>query len=168
MIVSLIVAKAENNAIGKNNDLIWHLPYDMNFFKTTTKGHHVIMGRKNFESIPEKYRPLPGRPNIVVTTQDAYEANGATIVSTIEEGLEIAKQANDDEPFIIGGGQIYKYAIDNGMVDKLYITFVHESFDADVYFPEVDLTKWQKTSELFHPKDEKHAHGFTICAFEMP
>lgn len=165
MIVSLIVAKAENNAIGKDNDLIWHLPDDMAFFKDTTKGHYVIMGRKNYDSIPEKYRPLPGRPNVIVTSNKDFTASDCDVVSSIEEGLALAKTKGETEAFVIGGGQIYGYALKQNLIDKLYITFVHESFDGDVYFPEVDWQKWQKTSEIFHPTDEKHDHSFTICEF---
>lgn len=165
MIVSLIVAKAENNAIGKNNDLIWHLPDDMKFFSNTTKGHYVIMGRKNYDSIPLKYRPLPARPNVIVTQQKDFTAENCDVVNTIEAGLELAKKNGETEAFVIGGGQIYKTALEKNLVDKLYLTFVHESFDADVYFPEIDLTKWDKTSEVFHPTDDKHPHSFTICSY---
>jgi dihydrofolate reductase len=165
MIVSLIVAKAENNAIGKDNDLIWHLPDDMKFFSNTTKGHYVIMGRKNYDSIPLKYRPLPARPNVIVTQQQNFTAENCDVVNTIEAGLELAKTNGETEAFIIGGGQIYKTSLDKGLIDKLYLTFVHESFDADVYFPEIDLTKWDKVSEVFHGTDEKHPHSFTIKAY---
>ena len=108
MKVSLIVAVAENGVIGKDNDLIWHLPKDMRFFKETTMGHHVIMGRKNFESIPHKYRPLPDRTNIVITRQSEYKAEGCIVVNSVETALEIAKNNGDIEHFIIGGGQIYR------------------------------------------------------------
>lgn len=165
MITSLIVAKAENNAIGKDNDLIWHLPDDMAFFKTTTRGHYVIMGRKNYESIPTKYRPLPGRPNIIVTSNSDYKADGCDIVNSIEEGLNIAKLNQEEEAFIIGGGQIYKDALNKNLIDKMYITFVHKSFDADVYFPDVNWEEWKKENEVFHPKDENHEFSFTIITF---
>lgn len=167
MIVSLIVAKAENNAIGKDNDLIWHLPDDMAFFKNTTKGRYVIMGRKNFDSIPPKYRPLPGRPNIIVTSNNSFKAENCDVVNSIEEAILLAKKAGEKEAFVIGGGQIYKYALEKNLIDKLYITFVHESFEADVFFPEIDWKKWKKTSELFHPTDGKHKNSFTICTFEQ-
>ena len=165
MIVSLIVAKAENNAIGKDNDLIWHLPDDMKFFSNTTKGHYVIMGRKNYDSIPLKYRPLPARPNVIVTQQQNFIAENCDVVNTIEAGLELAKKNNETEAFIIGGGQIYRKSLDAGLIDKLYLTYVHESFDADVYFPDIDLTKWQQVSEVFHGTDGKHPHSFTICGY---
>ena len=103
MIVSIIVAAAENGAIGKDNDLIWRFPNDTQFFKETTLGHHVIMGRKNFESIPHKYRPLPNRVNIIVTRQDNYTAEECTVVNSIKSALELAKKNGESEAFIIGG-----------------------------------------------------------------
>ena len=129
MKVSLIVAVAENGVIGKDNDLIWHLPKDMRFFKETTMGHHVIMGRKNFESIPHKYRPLPDRTNIVITRQSEYKAEGCVVVNSIEAALEVAKQNGDHEPFIIGGGQIYKITLENNLVDRIYLTKIYHAFD---------------------------------------
>ena len=113
MIVSLIVAVSENKVIGKDNDLVWNLPTDMKFFKDTTKNHFVIMGRRNYESIPSKFRPLPNRTNVIVSRQEKLEAEGCIVVDSIEKAIELAKVAKDQEPFIIGGGQIYKYAIDN-------------------------------------------------------
>lgn len=166
MKVSLIVAKAENEAIGKNNDLIWHLRDDMRYFSNTTKGHHVIMGRMNYDSIPEKYRPLPDRTNIIVTRNPEFLVEDCISVNSIELGLQIAKEEGDDEAFIIGGGQIYKTALDRDLVDKLYITYVHHEFDADVFFPEYDKAKWKKTSEIFHPKDEKHEYAFSFVTYE--
>ena len=139
MKVSLIVAVSENYVIGKDNDLIWHLPKDMRFFKETTTGHHVIMGRKNFESIPHKFRPLPNRTNIVITRQLDYKAEGCVVVNSIEEALKVAKRNGDDEAFIIGGGQIYKLAIDAGLVDRIYLTKVHHCFDGDTIFPELNF-----------------------------
>ena len=135
MIVSLIVAVSENGVIGKDNDLIWHLPKDMRFFKETTMGHHVIMGRKNFESIPHKYSPLPNRTNVIITRQADYIAEGCVGVNSVEAALEIAKQNGDTEPFIIGGGQIYKIALENNLVDRIYLTKIHHTFDGDTFFP---------------------------------
>src|ERR1035437_7885391 len=106
--ISIIVAVAENNVIGKDNSLIWHLPADMKYFKEKTSGHCVITGRKNYESIPAKFRPLPNRTNIVITRQANFKALGATVVSSIEEAIEKAKQRGDTEIFIIGGAEIYK------------------------------------------------------------
>ena len=134
MKVSLIVAVAKNGVIGKDNDLIWSLPKDMRFFKETTLGHCVIMGRKNFESIPERFRPLPNRINVIITRQSDYQAEGCVVVNSLENALEIAQHNGDEEPFIIGGGQIYKLALDRNLVDKIYLTKVHYSFEGDTFF----------------------------------
>ena len=159
MKVSLIVAVSENGVIGKNNDLIWHLPNDMRFFKETTMGHHVIMGRKNFESIPHKYRPLPNRTNIIVTRQTDYKAQGCVVVNSVEAALEVAKQNGDSEPFIIGGGQIYKLALEAKMIDKIYLTKVHHSFDGDTFFPELN-SDWKEVSKVENKADEKHSYDY--------
>ena len=135
MKVSLIVAVSENGVIGKDNDLIWHLPKDMRFFKNTTMGHHVIMGRKNFESIPHKFRPLPNRINVVITRQTTYKAGGCMVVNSVDDALQIAKHNGEEEAFIIGGGQIYKLALEANLVDKVYLTKVHHSFEGDTFFP---------------------------------
>lgn len=142
MIRSIIVAISENNGIGNDNDLLWHLPSDMKFFRKTTLGHCVITGRKNYESIPEKYRPLTKRTNIVVTRNANYKAEGAVVKNSIEEALEFAKSENESEVFIIGGGQIYKEAMENNFIDKMYITHVANSYDADTFFPEIELSNW--------------------------
>lgn len=164
MKVSLIVAAAENNVIGKDNDLIWHLPKDMRFFKSSTTGHHVIMGRKNFESIPEKYRPLPNRTNVVITRQADYTAEGCVVVNSLESALELAKQSKDDEPFIIGGGQIYKLALEANLVDKIYLTRVHQSFDGDTFFPALK-EGWKEINREDHEADEKHACAFSFITY---
>ena len=165
MKVSLIVAVSENGVIGKDNDLIWHLPNDMRFFKETTMGHHVIMGRKNFESIPHKYRPLPDRTNIVITRQSGYKAEGCIVVNSVEAALEITKNNGDIEPFIIGGGQIYKIALENNLADRIYLTKVHHSFEGDTFFPELN-TDWKEMERIDHKADEKHAHDFSFLTFK--
>jgi len=162
MIVSLIVAIAENNVIGKDNDLIWHLPKDMAFFKSRTLGHHVISGRKNYESIPKRFRPLKDRVNIIVTRQKDYKEEGCLIVHSIEEGIELAKKNGEKECFIIGGGQIYKSVIENDLVDQLYITHVKETFEGDTYFPEFDASKWKEEVLFSHSRDEKNKHSFIV------
>lgn len=164
MKVSLIVAVAENGVIGKDNDLIWHLPKDMRFFKETTSGHHVIMGRKNFESIPKKYRPLPNRTNIVITRQADYAAEGCVVVNSLEAALAIAKSNGDNEPFIIGGGQIYKLALEGNLVNKVYLTRVHQSFDGDTFFPELS-EEWKAIESIDHQADEKHACAFSFITY---
>ena len=165
MVVSLIVAVSENKVIGKDNDLVWHLPTDMKFFKDTTKGHFVIMGRRNYESIPHKYRPLPNRTNVIVTRQDDYKAEGCLVVNSVEEAIELAQKAGDIEPFIIGGGQIYKYAIDNNLVDRVYLTKVHTEIDGDTYFDDLD-DSWKLVHTDLHSSDEKHPFAFTFQTFE--
>ena len=165
MKVSIIAAVAENGAIGRDNDLIWDLPDDMAFFQRSTKGHHVITGRLNYESIPEKYRPLPHRDNVVVTRNPAYPAPGAQVVVTLEEGITLAEKAGEEHAFIIGGGQIYSLALENDVVDELLITHVHSSFDAHVFFPEIDPTIWRADEALFHPQDAKHDHAFTYTRY---
>lgn len=165
MIVSLIVAVSENGVIGKDNDLIWHLPKDMKFFKDTTIGHHVIMGRKNFESIPHKYSPLPNRTNVVITRQTNYKAEGCIVVESIEKALQIAEENGDQEPFIIGGGQIYKIALENKLVDKVYLTKIHHSFDGDTFFPELD-SGWQESGRIDCLVDDKHAYNYSFLTFE--
>ena len=165
MIVSLIVAVAENNVIGKDNTLIWHLPKDMQFFKQTTLNHHIITGRKNYISIPEKFRPLANRTNIVLTRQNNFTEENCVVLNSLETALDFAKKNNETEVFIIGGGQIYKEAIDKGLVDKMYITHVHHAFEGDTFFPEIDTKKWKKISEEHHSKDEKHAYGFSFCVY---
>jgi dihydrofolate reductase len=165
MIVSLIVAVSKNGVIGKDNDLIWHLPKDMRFFKETTMGHHVIMGRKNFESIPHKYRPLANRTNIVITRQSEYKAKGCIVVNSVEAALEIAKKNGDIEPFIIGGGQIYKIALEANLVDKIYLTKVRHSFDGDTIFPKLG-NEWEEIERIDCKSDEKHAHDYSFLTFE--
>jgi len=165
MKVSLIVAVSENGVIGKDNNLIWRLPKDMKFFKDTTLGHHVIMGRKNFESIPHKFRPLPNRINIVVTRQTDYKAVGCITVNSVEDALKIANQNGEIEPFIIGGGQIYKIALEANLIDKIYLTKVHHSFDGDTFFSELG-SDWKEVKKIDCKADEKHAHDYSFLTFE--
>ena len=165
MKVSLIVAVSQNGVIGKDNDLIWNLPKDMKFFKETTLDHHVIMGRKNFESIPHKFRPLPNRTNVVVTKQADYFAKDCIIVNSIEDGLNIARENGDKEPFIIGGGQIYKIALKKKLVDKIYLTKVHHSFEGDTFFPEL-TSEWEERSRINCFADEKHSYDYSFLTFE--
>ena len=162
MIVSLIVAVAENNVIGKDNDLIWHLPKDMAFFKATTLNHYIITGRKNYESIPTKFRPLKDRVNVVVTRQNNYNEEGCIVVHSIEEGIELARENGESECFIIGGGQIYKSVMEKRLVDQLYITHVLEAFEGDTFFPDFKGYDWEEETILTHLKDEKNKHNFIV------
>ena len=165
MKVSLIVAASENGVIGKDNDLIWHLPKDMRFFKETTLGHHVIMGRKNFESIPHKYRPLPNRTNIIITRNSDYKAEGCVVVNSVKLALEVAKENRDTQPFMIGGGQIYKLALENNLVDKIYLTKVHHTFDGDTFFPKLN-NEWKEINKKVNKADEKHAYDYDFITLE--
>ena len=134
MLISLIVAASSNNAIGKSNQLLWHLPIDLKFFKNTTWAMPVIMGRKTFESIG---RVLPGRTNIIITQNPDFQAQDCVIVHSLEEGIEKAKDSKgSDEIFIFGGGQIFKEALEKNLVDKLYLTLVQGDFSADTFFPD--------------------------------
>ena len=157
--VTLIAAAGENNELGKDKDLVWHLPDDFKRFKKLTTDHHIIMGRKTFESFP---KPLPNRTHIVITRQEDYEPEGAIVVHSLEKALEIAK--SDPQPFIIGGGEIYKLSMD--VADKIELTRVHGTFDADTFFPEIQANNWKLVSSVFHEKDERHAYSFTYLTYE--
>ncbi|MDG1804794.1 dihydrofolate reductase [Flavicella sp.] len=155
---TIIAAIAENNALGKDNDLIWHLPADLIRFRKTTTGHHIIMGRNTYESIG---KPLPNRTTVIITRNKDYQAEGCIVVNSISEALEIAK--SDKSPFIIGGAQIYKEAIQ--FVDQLDITEVHHEFEADVFFPIIDKTIWEETKrETFKP-DEKNKYSYSFVSY---
>jgi len=160
----MIAAVAENGVIGKDNDLVWHLPDDMKYFVNKTKGRHVIMGRKNYQSIPENFRPLPNRPNIVLTRQSNFEAKGCVVLNTLEEALKLAEESHETEAFIIGGAQIYKMGL--ALADRMYITQVHESFDGDTFFPDFDKSIWKEVNREHHPQDDKHPHSFDFVIYE--
>jgi len=156
--IILIAAVAENNALGKDNQLVWHLPNDFKRFKTLTSGHYILMGRKTFESFP---RPLPNRTHIIITRQKNYSYEGCLVASSIEKALEMAPK--DEDIYVIGGGEIYKQSID--IADKIEITKVHSTFEADTYFPEIDAEKWELVFEKHHKKDEKHNFDFTFQTY---
>ena len=164
MLISIIAAASENNVIGKDNDLIWHLPDDMAFFKEKTSGHCVLMGRKNYESIPERFPPLPNRPNIVVSRGDHPNAKDRYYVKSLEEGIEKANELGERELFVIGGGEIYRQAI--SLANKLYLTRVHHDFDGDTYFPDLDESLWKEKTRRFHDKDERHSYAMTFLEYE--
>ncbi len=157
MNISLIVAASLNNAIGKNNQLLWHLPNDMKFFKQTTWAMPVVMGRKTFESIGSK--PLNGRLNIIITNQKDYCANGAVVVNSIDDAIFVAQQHSYKELFIIGGGEIYKQAIDKA--NKIYLTRVDTIIDGDTFF-EMDKQDWQLSFEDKKKADEKHIYNYSF------
>ncbi len=162
MKVALIVAMDLERGIGRNNDLMWHLPKDMRFFKETTLGHIVVMGRKNFDSIPEKYRPLVGRENVILTRNKDFEAENCVVLHDLVEVWEKYQDEEAKTIFIIGGGQIYKQALASGLVEEMYITHVNQRFNADTFFPEFDLKPWSLQVVLKQEKDEKHSVSFQV------
>ncbi len=156
--ITLIAAAAENNALGKDNQLIWHLPDDFKRFKQITTDHYIIMGRKTFESFP---KPLPNRTHVIITRQKDYTVEDCIVVNSIEEAIAISPK--EEDVFIIGGAEIYNQSID--FADKIELTRVHANFEADAYFPEINANKWKVDFEEFHPKDEKHNFDFTFQTF---
>ena len=164
MIVSLIVAISKNKVIGKNNQLIWNLPKDMKFFMDTTLGHPVIMGRKNFESIPEKFRPLKNRTNIIITRNKNYEALDCKVVHSIKESLKCMDFGNE-EVFVIGGGEIYRKFLELDLIDKMYITHIDDFFDGDTFFPDFNLDKWISKEILNHQKNDENPHDFKVIEY---
>ncbi|QXP64331.1 dihydrofolate reductase [Polaribacter sp. HaHaR_3_91] len=158
--ITVIAAIAKNNALGKDNDLIWHLPADLKRFKKVTTGHHILMGRNTFESIG---KPLPNRTTIIITRNKNYFKEGCLIANSIEEAIEMVE--NKDDIFIIGGAQIYKECIEKDLVDRLDITQVHHEFEADVFFPEIDLKIWKETAREDFLADEKNKFDFSFVRY---
>jgi len=166
MKISLIVAIAENNAIGKDNDLLWRLPNDMKYFKEKTLNHHIITGRKNYISIPKKFRPLIDRTNIVLTRQTNFKEENCIIKHSLTDAIAHAKNNNEDELFIIGGGQIYKEALEKNLIDMMYITHVHQDFEADTFSPDIDGNQFKKIEEVHFSADEKHAYPYSFAVYK--
>ncbi len=164
MKISLIAALAQNHVIGKNNDLPWSLPDDMKYFMDTTKGHHCIMGRKNYDSIPAKFRPLANRTNIVVTRQKNFHAPGCLIVDSIERGLAIASGNGEPETFIIGGAEIYNSSL--AIAHRLYLTEIKAVIEGDVHFPEFNKNEWREVSRKHHDTDARHKYAFDFVLYE--
>jgi dihydrofolate reductase len=161
MTISFLLAASENNVIGKDNKLPWHLPNDLKFFKNTTWGMPVIMGRKTFESFG---KPLSGRRNIVITRNKDWKAEGVEIAGSIDEAVELAKQSDVKEIFIIGGGEIFKTYFPKA--DRIYLTRIHHSFDGDAFFPAIDEKEWQLVKEVKCPADEKNAYPHTFQTWQ--
>lgn len=157
--LTMIAAAAENNALGKDNDLIWHISDDLKRFKRLTTGHAIIMGRKTFESMP---KALPNRTNIVLTKRKDYQAQGAEVVHTVEDALEIVKE--DVQPFIIGGGQIYSLFMP--LCDRIELTRVHHEFEADVYFPDIDLNEFEVIAKEYVSKTEEQPYNYTYLTYQ--
>ena len=167
MRISIIVAVATNGVIGRDNDLVWRLRDDMKFFSETTKGHAVLTGRRNYESIPERFRPLPHRTNIVITRNAEYEAPGAEIAHSLEAGIDCAKAMGARELFIIGGGQIYAESMSKGWVDRLFITHVDAAPEGDTFFDLSSLSAgWKQTAEVSDQQaDDRNEHTFRIAEY---
>ncbi len=161
MTISIIVAKAANHVIGKDNQIPWYLPADLKYFKKTTLNHHVIMGRKTFESIG---KPLPKRTNIVVTRSIFFLASGCIVAHSLEEALQIARDHDEEEVFIIGGAQLYEEALP--IADRIYITEVDFCPEGDVFFPKIDTDAWREKSREPHPADEKNPYPYTFKILE--
>jgi dihydrofolate reductase len=161
MIITIIAAIAKNNALGKNNDLIWHLPADLKRFKKITTGHYIIMGRNTFESIG---KPLPNRTTIIITRNKNYFKDGCLIAHSLEQALEMAKE--EEQVFVIGGAQIYNYAMEHNLVDTLDITLVHHEFEADVYFPKIDSDLWEQVEIESFTADEKNKLDYSFVRYK--
>ena len=159
MIVSLIAAVAENGVIGRSNAIPWHLPADLERFKARTTGHHIIMGRKTFESIG---RPLPKRTSIVLSRNADYRPAGVLVAPTLDAALELA--SDDDEVFVIGGAEVYRPALPRA--DRLYLTIVHAAIEGDARFPEIDLDEWRLVEDERHEADDRHAYAYSFKSYE--
>ncbi|MBN8783964.1 MAG: diacylglycerol kinase [Sphingobacteriales bacterium SCN 48-20] len=161
MNISLVVAAADNNIIGKDNQLLWHLPNDLKFFKNVTWGMPVIMGRKTFEALG---KPLAGRKNIVITRQKGWKAEGAVVVGSLDDALFLVKEMDVKEPMVIGGGEIYRLAFEKAR--RIYITRVEATPEGDTSFPAIDPAKWKLVSQKNHEADEKHAYNYSFQVWE--
>lgn len=157
MIISLVVASASNNAIGKDNKMPWHLPNDMRHFKNITWGMPVIMGRKTFESLG---KPLAGRKNIVVTQQPSWKAEGAIAVKNLDDAMFVAKQTDAKEIMVIGGGEIYKQFFPKA--DRIYLTRVETEPEADTFFPAIDPAQWRLVNKKDYEADEKNSYKYSF------
>lgn len=156
----MIAAAGEDNSLGRDNELLWHLPDDFKRFKQLTTGYKIIMGRKTFESFP---KPLPNRFHIIITRNKDYQVDHpqCTVVHTLEEALKLVE--NEEQAFIIGGGEIYTQALPHS--HQIELTRVHARFKADTYFPEIDPSEWELVQQVQHPKDERHKYPFSYLTY---
>lgn len=161
MKISSIVAMTKDRVIGKDNEIPWYMPADLAYFKKVTIGHAIIMGRNSFISIG---RPLPKRTNIIITRDPFYVTSCCPVAHSIDEALQIANDQGEEEVFIIGGGQIFSQSVE--LWDKLYLTEVNAEVEGDVFFPEIDMSKWRLISEDVRPKDEKNIYDCTFKVYE--
>ena len=163
MKVSLIVAAAANGTIGRNGRLPWHLPADLQRFKTLTMGHHLIVGRKTFESIG---RPLPGRKMVVVTRDERFNADGVDVVRSPAAALELVRGRGETEAFVAGGGELYRELLDRA--DRIYRTSIEAEVEGDASFPPLDPAAWSLVAHEDHAADDRHAHPFRFETWERP
>lgn len=159
MRIAIVAAMGENRAIGLGNGLPWRMPADLKYFKSLTMGHHLIMGRKTFDTVG---KPLPGRPTIVVTRQPDLAIEGVTVVNSLDAALELVSEM--DEVFIAGGAEIYRLALE--VADRIYLTLIHHSFDADTFFPAFDESQWRLVSRTDYAADEKNPHPYSFLIFD--
>ena len=165
MKISIVVAVGENGVIGKDNDLIWHLPRDLSFFKKITSGHHILMGSNTFLALG---KPLPKHTHLVISKSKSFDYQSVIMAETVEKGIEIAKSRAEDELFITGGGQVYKYCLDQNLVDKVYLSTVHQNFEGDTHFLGFDKTKWKLITSFFYEKDKKNAFDLSFEQYCRP
>lgn len=161
MIISTIVAASRNWVIGKDNEIPWYIPNDLRYFRRMTLGHHIILGRKNYESIG---KPLPKRTNLIITRDTTYEAPGCHVLHTIDEAIDFARKDKEEELIICGGGQIYKQTMH--LVDKIYFTEIEAVVEGDVFFPEIDTKKWKLVSIERNQSDDRHEYGYNFMVYE--
>ncbi|MEM7481001.1 MAG: dihydrofolate reductase [Acidobacteriota bacterium] len=161
MTFSILVATAENGVIGRDGDLPWRLPADLERFKALTMGHHLIMGRKTWDSIG---RPLPGRTSVVVSRTSPQLPEEVVVVNSVDRALKVARRAGDEEPFVVGGAEIYRQVMDSA--SRLYLTRVHAEVEGDTFFPELDESEWRLVERLEHPADVRNEYPFSFLTFE--
>jgi dihydrofolate reductase len=161
MIISLLVAMDENRGIGIDNGLPWRISTDLKRFKALTMGHHLVMGRKTYESIG---KPLAGRTMIVVTRNPAYRASGCRIAHSVAEALSVAEASGETEVFVIGGGEIFSQTIDTA--DRIYLSRVHAQVIADTFFPEIDESQWERVETVDYPVSDRDQYAHTYCILE--
>ncbi|CAM1351263.1 dihydrofolate reductase [Tenacibaculum insulae] len=157
--ITIIAAIANNNALGKDNDLIWYLPADLKRFKKVTSGHHILMGRNTFESIG---KPLPNRTSVIITRNNDYFKDGCLVANSIKEAIDLT---DEKDAFIIGGAQIYQQALKDNLADRLDITIVHHDFEADVFFPEINMDVWKEVAREDFKADEKNKYDYSFVSY---
>lgn len=167
MKISLIAAMGRNKEIGANNDLMWHLPADMRFFKESTLNHVIIMGRKNYDSIPERFRPFSNRTNMVITRDEQFAAPGCHVFTTLDQAIQKAQELGETEAFVIGGAQIYDWALKSLPMDHMYLTHIDAEFpQADTFFPAWKEEEWTKTFLFEQEVNEKHPFAFKAYRYD--